>query len=177
MAGTDIECDYRAELGRAGPWEWGYADADLVDWLRLNGWYDGRDIAGGAEDLIRARVEDSRRQGLELRPVAEAQRVIHSYGLLSLKHPNTPEFELIMKPTIGYDGDVEDIDELSSGLGVSLFPMGCALSGSRFSRKMAAARRDVAPWRGSDSEIGADDVSVSYANRTIPALSRVKRPG
>lgn len=53
-----------------------------------------------------------------------AIRFIHSYGDLELELPGTsPTRNLIVKPTVGYEGDAEDIVELAGHLVTQLFPV------------------------------------------------------
>ncbi|WP_052869792.1 SUKH-3 domain-containing protein [Streptomyces niger] len=97
---------------------------EVRDWLARSGWTPGRDIGEQAEELIRVRMQDAERQGVPLTPVPAAVRIVHTFGLLRLDHPTSPRFAWVMKPTIGYEGDAEEIQELASGLGEQLFPVG-----------------------------------------------------
>ncbi|GAA1013751.1 MULTISPECIES: SUKH-3 domain-containing protein [Streptomyces] len=97
---------------------------EVRDWLIENGWSPGRDIGEKAEKMVRARMEDSARQGFALVPVPPALQVIHAYGGLRLPHPKAPDVAWVMEPTVGYDGDAAAIAELATGLGVGLFPVG-----------------------------------------------------
>lgn len=97
---------------------------DVLDWLVSNGWSKGRDIADRADELIHERIDASRRQGVVLIPVAAAERIIRSYGLLQLVRSDASDSTLVMKPTVGYDGDAEDIEELRQDIGVDIFPVG-----------------------------------------------------
>ncbi|MFF9573496.1 SUKH-3 domain-containing protein [Streptomyces sp. NPDC014685] len=97
---------------------------EVHDWLVTNGWYPGRDIGERADELIRVRVQDARRQGIPLTPVPAAVRLIHAYGSLRLAHPTVQGISWVMGPTLGYEGDAGAIRELASGLGTELFPIG-----------------------------------------------------
>ncbi|MFF8715528.1 SUKH-3 domain-containing protein [Streptomyces sp. NPDC015184] len=97
---------------------------EVHDWLVTNGWSPGRDIGERADELIRVRVQDSQRQGIPLTPAPVAVHTVHTYGLLRLAHPTTQGVSWVMNPTIGYEGDARGIQELASGLGVDLFPIG-----------------------------------------------------
>lgn len=97
---------------------------EILDWLASNGWSKGRDIADRAGELIRERVDASRRQGVELPAFVAAERIIRSYGLLHLERLGTSDSLLVMKPTVGYEGDVDDIEELRENLGLDVFPVG-----------------------------------------------------
>ena len=99
-------------------------NAEILDWLVSNGWSKGRDIADRAGVLICEQVDASRRQGVGLTPFIAAERIIRSYGLLHLERPSASDSVLVMKPTVGYEGDVEDIEELRENLGVDVFPVG-----------------------------------------------------
>ncbi|MFJ5724177.1 SUKH-3 domain-containing protein [Streptomyces sp. NPDC093149] len=97
---------------------------EVRDWLITNGWSPGRDIGERADELIRVRVQDARRQGFTLTPAPAAVHVIHTFGLLHLPHPTTQHISWIMEPTLGYEGDARVIQELAFGLGTELFPIG-----------------------------------------------------
>ncbi|WP_084514159.1 SUKH-3 domain-containing protein [Nocardia acidivorans] len=93
-------------------------------WLTDAGWSPTRDIGSRAEELIGIRIADAARQGHSLSVIDPAVEFIHSYGDLELSLPKTsPQRVLILKPTIGYDGDIEDFEELSENLGLKLFPV------------------------------------------------------
>ncbi|MEU7482595.1 SUKH-3 domain-containing protein [Streptomyces sp. NPDC042319] len=96
----------------------------VSDWLAANGWTPGRDIGARADELIRIRVDDAERQGTPLTPPPSAVRVIRTYGSLHLDHPTVRNSAWDMEPTAGYDGDAEDIREMATGLGATLFPVG-----------------------------------------------------
>ncbi|MGW4245446.1 SUKH-3 domain-containing protein [Nocardia sp. NPDC004722] len=99
---------------------------DVVSaWLVKGGWHPERDIGDQADYLVKVRVDDARRQGFELMVSDAALQFIHSYGDLELPlRKSSPEALLMLDPTIGYEGDVEDFAELSSGLQRSIFPVG-----------------------------------------------------
>ncbi|MFB8002159.1 SUKH-3 domain-containing protein [Nocardia sp. NPDC056000] len=102
----------------------GMHSANTAEWLAAAGWTLARDIGSCAEDLIAIRVEDAARQGVSLDVIDPAVRFIHSYGDLELPLPGTsPERSLILKPTIGYRGDVDNFAELAHGLGLRVFPV------------------------------------------------------
>jgi Ni/Co efflux regulator RcnB len=96
---------------------------EVLAWLTANGWTPDRDIGERATELVEVRVRDAARQGAALSPSRAATRVVHTYGLLRLPHPQVGETWL-MKPTLGYEGDAAVIAELAAGLGVGLFPVG-----------------------------------------------------
>lgn len=85
----------------------------ILEWLARGGWHPDRDIAARADELIRVRVDDAARQGVELAVPEAAIRFLRSYGELELAIPGTsPQALLMLDPTIGYDGDAEDFAEL-----------------------------------------------------------------
>lgn len=96
---------------------------EVIAWLTSNGWTPDRDLGERAAELVEVRVRDAERQGVALSPSPAATRVVNAYGLLRLPHPKAAETWL-MKPTLGYEGDAALIQELATGLGVSLFPVG-----------------------------------------------------
>ncbi|GAA2264121.1 MULTISPECIES: SUKH-3 domain-containing protein [Kitasatospora] len=97
---------------------------ETEDWLAANGWFPGRDVGALADELVAVRVQDADEQGAPLVPSKAAVDFIHSYGDLTLTYPNNPQVTLILKPTIGYRGDAEEINELGKELGEPLFPVG-----------------------------------------------------
>lgn len=98
--------------------------AGVDEWLMSAGWTKSRDIGARAEELIALRVEDAARQGAVLEVIDPAVAFVHSYGDLELALPRTsPERLLILKPTIGYRGDVDNFAELSGNLGMRVFPV------------------------------------------------------
>ncbi|MEV4743336.1 SUKH-3 domain-containing protein [Streptomyces sp. NPDC049555] len=97
---------------------------EVAGWLTEHGWFPGRDIGPRADELIQVRVDDATRQGWQLAPLETAVRFVHEYGDLELRSPRkSPDVVLTIKPTGGYEGDVEDFAELGEGLGVRLFPV------------------------------------------------------
>ncbi|MEU3513591.1 SUKH-3 domain-containing protein [Streptomyces longwoodensis] len=100
------------------------ASALPSEWLARHGWFPGRDIGAQAEELIEFRVQDSVRQGHPLTLFQRAATFIHSYGLLKLPHPKAEGSALHLDPKGRYEGDAEEIAELSEGLGTLLFPVG-----------------------------------------------------
>lgn len=104
--------------------ESGEGDGEVVRWLVSNGWSPGRDIGDRADELILARVDVARQQGVELIAVPAARKIIHSYGMLELARPGASGSVIVMSPMGGYGGDVHDISELSSDLGSPVFPVG-----------------------------------------------------
>lgn len=96
----------------------------VSEWLVANGWFPARDIGAEAEELVRIRAEDARRQGVTLSPLPSASRIVHVYGGLTLPWPGAGRAALIMEPTVGYDGDAAAITELAAALGTRLFPVG-----------------------------------------------------
>ncbi|KDN74014.1 hypothetical protein DF19_42265 [Streptomyces olindensis] len=95
----------------------------MIAWLASNGWTPDRDLGERAAELVEVRVRDAERQGVALAPSPAATRVVRAYGLLRLAHPKAAETWL-MKPTLGHEGDAALIEELATGLGVGLFPVG-----------------------------------------------------
>lgn len=97
---------------------------DVDRWLRAGGWFPTRDIGARADYLINVVQADADRQGMRLPILDPAVRFIHRYGDLELQlSSKSPSGALILKPTGGYEGDVEDFAELSRSLGVRLFPV------------------------------------------------------
>ncbi|WP_051177972.1 SUKH-3 domain-containing protein [Nocardia concava] len=97
----------------------------IREWLARGGWHPDRDIGARADELIRVAVDAAAQQGMELAVPDAAVRFIRSYGELELVIPGTsPEALLMLDPTIGYDGDVEDFAELGELLQRQLFPVG-----------------------------------------------------
>ncbi|MEL3948071.1 MULTISPECIES: SUKH-3 domain-containing protein [Streptomyces] len=98
---------------------------EVREWLERNGWFPGRDIGSAAVgELIDVRVRDAERLENPLVPNDAAVRIIHAFGLLTLKYPRADDFVLKMEPTVAYDGDVALISELGENLGQRLFPVG-----------------------------------------------------
>ncbi|MET7847627.1 SUKH-3 domain-containing protein [Streptomyces avermitilis] len=97
---------------------------EVLEWLTASGWSPDRDIGEQAEELVRVRVRDAERQGVPLVPVSAALRAIRTYGMLRLGHPVSRTCVWVIDPTVGYDGDAAQINELCAGLGVDLFPVG-----------------------------------------------------
>ncbi|MFF2552665.1 SUKH-3 domain-containing protein [Nocardia sp. NPDC058058] len=98
--------------------------AEVGEWLGSGGWFPTRDIGERADDLIEFRVNDAARQGSTLQAIDPARRFIHSYGELELPLRKSSEEMLIIDPTVGYEGDVEDFAECAAGLGKAIFPVG-----------------------------------------------------
>ncbi|GGV51007.1 hypothetical protein GCM10010245_80170 [Streptomyces spectabilis] len=98
---------------------------EVREWLGRNDWFPGRDVgASRAGELIDMRVSDAERQGSSLVLVDAAARIIRTYGLLTLEHPQVVDFALKIEPTVGYDGDAALISALAGNLGRQLFPVG-----------------------------------------------------
>lgn len=98
--------------------------ADVDRWLGAAGWLPTRDIGARAEELIVIRQADAARQGQGLAAPNTAIQFVRSFGDLELELPDTsPSRSLILKPPIGYEGDVEEILSLASHLATQLFPV------------------------------------------------------
>ncbi|WP_330331888.1 SUKH-3 domain-containing protein [Streptomyces sp. NBC_00536] len=93
-------------------------------WLWGHGWRPDRYDGAGAERLIGARVRDCARQGFPLAPWDGVREFVSRYCGLEFAAPLAPERVFVADPTLGYDGDAEDIAELSGELGRKLFPVG-----------------------------------------------------
>ncbi|WP_330183391.1 SUKH-3 domain-containing protein [Nocardia sp. NBC_01503] len=85
------------------------------------GWTPDRDIGSRADEMIQSSIADARRQGVELEELDTASRFIHSYGDLELQLPGFGESRLVLSPTAGYVGDVEDFAELATSLNCPVF--------------------------------------------------------
>ncbi|MFF0609164.1 SUKH-3 domain-containing protein [Nocardia tengchongensis] len=93
-------------------------------WLNAGGWLPARDIGARAEELIALRQADAAQQGEVLIAPDSAIRFVRSFGDLELDLPGTsPARNLILKSTVGYEGDTEDIVELAGNLATQLFPV------------------------------------------------------
>ncbi|MFC5724748.1 SUKH-3 domain-containing protein [Streptomyces gamaensis] len=96
----------------------------MSNWLVANSWFAGRDIGRRADELIDVRVRDSERQGAPMEPFPAAVRAVREYGLLRLVRSAASRPALVMKPTVGYEGDAAEIAELARCLGQRVFPVG-----------------------------------------------------
>ncbi|WP_328688651.1 SUKH-3 domain-containing protein [Streptomyces caniferus] len=92
-------------------------------WLREHSWFPGRDIGAEADRLISVRIRDFADQGEVLAPLPCATNFVREYGNLELPYPRSSDIKLVVTPTFGYDGDAEDILELSESLGRPIFPV------------------------------------------------------
>ncbi|WP_084534936.1 SUKH-3 domain-containing protein [Nocardia yamanashiensis] len=98
---------------------------DVTMWLRANGWSPDRDIGQHVAELVRIRSDDAVLQGRRLAVSDKAVQFIRTFGELELPLPRgSAGAVLILDPTAGYDGDVEDFEELAAGLGRRVFPVG-----------------------------------------------------
>ncbi|MFG2208685.1 SUKH-3 domain-containing protein [Streptomyces sp. NPDC048638] len=97
---------------------------EILQWLSANGWSPDRDISDKAREFIDDAVAESAAEGFPVAPSDTAERFVHTYGLLHLRHSRDPDEKFITNPTGGYEGDFEEIAELSEEIGKSLFWVG-----------------------------------------------------
>ncbi|GAB7031260.1 SUKH-3 domain-containing protein [Streptomyces sp. NPDC021749] len=98
-------------------------EGDVRSWLVEHGWFPGRDIGEEADRLISERIRDFADQGVIIAPPLCAMAFVREYGKLELPYPRSPHIKMVVTPTFGYDGDAEDVVELSQRLGRSIFPV------------------------------------------------------
>ncbi|MER5732012.1 SUKH-3 domain-containing protein [Streptomyces sp. NPDC002138] len=97
---------------------------EVEAWLRRHGWTPDLRDSAEADRLIDTRVRDSARQGFPLTPWEAVREFVSRYAGLEFAAPLAPERIFVADPTLGYDGDAEDITELSNEVGRKLFPVG-----------------------------------------------------
>ncbi|MFD7031582.1 SUKH-3 domain-containing protein [Streptomyces sp. NPDC059917] len=101
------------------------ASPEEVDsWLRSHGWHPDLHNRVEADRLIDARVRDSARQDFPMAPWGAMREFVSRYAGLEFPAPLAPERVFVADPTLGYEGDAEDITELSAEVGRKLFPVG-----------------------------------------------------
>ncbi|MFI5987056.1 SUKH-3 domain-containing protein [Streptomyces sp. NPDC051555] len=101
------------------------ATPDEVEaWLRRHGWTPDTRRTAEADRLIDARVRDSAGQGFPLQPWDAVRSFVSRYTGVEFPAPLAPERAFVADPTLGYQGDAEDITELAAEVGRRLFPVG-----------------------------------------------------
>lgn len=99
--------------------------AEEVDaWLTEAGWHPGRDVGGEAAEAVGRVVERYRSHGVEIEPSAPALAFIGEHAFLRAVIDTAPENIAVFTPHLVFEGDAEEIGELSSDLGAKLFPVG-----------------------------------------------------
>ncbi|MFE1766185.1 SUKH-3 domain-containing protein [Streptomyces angustmyceticus] len=98
-------------------------EEEVRSWLAEHGWFPGRDIGAEADRLIADRIQDFTDQGVNVAPLRCATAFVREYGNLEFPYPRSPGIKMVVTPTFGYEGDAEDIVELSQNLGRPIFPV------------------------------------------------------
>ncbi|HZG01952.1 MAG TPA: SUKH-3 domain-containing protein [Streptomyces sp.] len=93
-------------------------------WFRRYGWSPERDIGAEADVLIRKAQEQAADDGVTLTPSEHARAFVRNYGGLKIFFRESPENYFVAKPELPFEGDAEEIKELSEALGEELFPLG-----------------------------------------------------
>ncbi|MFJ7206946.1 SUKH-3 domain-containing protein [Streptomyces sp. NPDC098789] len=97
---------------------------EVEAWLRGHGWNPDLRRTAEADRLIDARVRDCAEQGFPLLPWDAVRSFVSRYGGVKFPVPRAPERVFVADPTLGYDGDAEDITELAAEVGRRVFPVG-----------------------------------------------------
>ncbi|WP_185921632.1 SUKH-3 domain-containing protein [Streptomyces sp. WAC06614] len=97
---------------------------DVDAWFRDYGWFPGRNVADEVPAMIEKIMGEYRDRGFPVEPFETAIAFLTEHGGLRVTIDASRDDHLYFTPWLGYASTPSDVAELSSGLGVRLFPIG-----------------------------------------------------